>query len=467
MARSRASAALIAVVAFLAVLLAPSAALAQPQSPEPSAWIVVDADSGKVLAAKEPHTARPPASTAKLMTALTAVERLPPGAAVKVSELAAAQPASKINMVAGDEWRFEDALASLMMVSANDAAYAIAEATSGSLDGFAAALTSTAARYGMRDSTFADPAGFDDAASFGGGPRMSAYDIAISARNALAVPQLAFLGALPSLEFVDPQGATRQLTNHNKLLPGKAAGYEGANGLKTGFTRQAGNTLVATATRDGRTLIVVVLNTYDTYGWARHLLDLGFSTGPDEPGTGEQLPDVRVSPFAQREADFVAFTRLATGTDPVVTSPAAFVPDSPLEASPVTTIAATPPSVAAAGGQQESTPSDDNASAAAGEAAGAEESSGGSSLVRNLLVVLLLVLLVLVQLRRRAVKRQRARRLARRRATDKAMRRGALPVVDGRYRNGSRGPSTGSHVRVTPIERHRVPHPPGKRGGPA
>lgn len=466
MTRSRASTALVAVVAFLAVLLAPSAALAQPQSPEPSAWIVVDADTGKVLAAKEPHAARPPASTAKIMTALAAVERLAPGATVKVSELAAAQPASKINMVAGDEWQFEDALASLMMVSANDAAYAIAEATSGSLDGFAAALTSTAARYGMRDSTFADPAGFDDAASFGGGPRMSAFDIAISARNALAVPQLAFLGALPSLEFVDPQGATRQLTNHNKILPGKAAGYEGANGLKTGFTRQAGHTLVATATRDRRTLIVVILNTYDTYGWARHLFDLGFAMGPDKPGTGERLPDVRVSPFAQREADFIAFTRLATGADPVATSPAASTPDSTLEAAPVATIASAPPPTAATGEQQQSTLRD-SASATAGEAAGAEESSGGSSLVRNLLVVLLLVLLVLVQLRRRAVKRQRARRLARRKATDKAMRRGALPVVDGRYRNGSGAPSAGSHVRVTPIERHHVPHPPGRQGGSA
>lgn len=466
MARRRAFAALAAVATFLAVLLPASAAGAQPQSPEPAAWIVVDADSGKVLAARDPHAPRPPASTAKIMTALTAVERLAPGATVKVSELAAAQPASKINMVAGDEWRFEDALASLIMVSANDAAYAIAEATSGSLEGFAAALTSTAARYGMRDSTFADPAGFDDAASFGGGPRMSAFDIAISARNALAVPQLAFLGALSEHEFVDPTGATRYLTNHNKMLPGHSAGYEGANGLKTGFTRQAGHTLVATATRDGRTMIVVVLDTYDTYGWARHLLDLGFSMPRDEPGTGEQLPEVRVSPFAQREADLVAFTRLATGADPVVATTTTAVtlstgstPDSAITGATASTTA--PALQPAGGGEQTVAQGDSGGEAAAGDVGG----GGGSSLLRNVLIVVLLVLLVLVQLRRRAVKRQRARRLARRQTTAKAMRRGGLPVVDGRYRNGSGGPPTGSHVRVTPIERDRVPRAPGNRGG--
>src|SRR3990172_460980 len=261
------------------------------------------------------HPPPPPprASPEKIMPALTAVERLPTDALVPISELAASQPASKMTMLPGEQWPLDQALASLIMVSANDAAYAIAEATSGSLEGFADALTSTADRYGMKDSTLSDPAGFDDAASFRGGPRMSAYDIAIAARNALAVPQLAYLSALPTLDFTDPSGNARNLVNLNKLLPGASAAYAGSTGFKTGYTEQAGHALVATASRDGRTIIAVILNTYDTYGWAWQLLDQGFATPAHDAGTGEKLPGVRVSPYAERLTDQLAFLRLTKG----------------------------------------------------------------------------------------------------------------------------------------------------------
>ena len=159
-----------------------------------------------------------------------------------------------------------------MMSSANDAAYAIAEtAGGGSLAGFQAAMTATGARLGMVDSTFADPAGFDDGGSFAGGPRMSAYDIAVATRNALTLPEITNWASTPTYEFVDPQGGQRSLTNHNKLLPGNSRGYEWATGYKTGYTDNAGHTLVATATRDGRTLIAVVLNTSSCSSWgSRH-----------------------------------------------------------------------------------------------------------------------------------------------------------------------------------------------------
>ena len=121
------------------------------------------------------------------MTALTAVERLAPDTPITVSALAASQPASKISMHEGERWKLADALASLMVVSANDAAYAIAESTSGSVADFAKAETETGRQLGLRDSTFADPAGLDDGNAFRGGPLMSAYDIAITTRNALRV----------------------------------------------------------------------------------------------------------------------------------------------------------------------------------------------------------------------------------------------------------------------------------------
>lgn len=456
MVRSRASAALAALLAALSLLLTVTATpvAAAPASPEPAAWIVVDADTGKVIASKDPHTPLPPASTAKIMTALAAVERLPADALVPISKLAAAQPASKMTMLAGEQWPIGQALASLLMVSANDAAYAIAEATSGSLEGFADALAATADRYGMKDSTLSDPAGFDDATSFRGGPRMSAYDIAVATRNALEVPQLADLCALPTLDFTDPSGNARNLVNHNKLLPGGAAAYPGATGLKTGYTKQAGHTLVATASRDGRTMIAVILNTYDTYGWAWQLLDQGFATAAGDAGTGESLPAVSVSPYAERSADQLAFLRLtkgdaaalATGSTTSVTpgagasGGAAGLTGAALPTTTATTVTATSTS-------SEKPPA---SAGSAGKSSGDKDSNGGSlTSLRNVGIFLLLVLAALFVLRRRAVRRQRERRLARRRATAEMMRRGGLPVVDGRYRTGTRaGPPVQSNVRI-------------------
>jgi D-alanyl-D-alanine carboxypeptidase (penicillin-binding protein 5/6) len=261
------------------------------------AYILVDADTGKVLDAFDEHEALPPASTTKLMTALVATEKLAKEAAFTVSAGAAGQPAMRIGMVAGERWTLDAAMHSLMMVSANDAAYALAEAASGSLAAFADDMTAAAVRYGMVDSRFADPAGFDDASAFGGGSRVSAYDLAIAARNVLAVPDLTGMAATTKYSFDGPDGKSHVLYNHNKLL----ARYAGATGLKTGYTALAGHTFVGTATRDGRTMISVVLNADDTYGIASALMDKGFATPADAPSPGVVLPPVRVQAFRAPE----------------------------------------------------------------------------------------------------------------------------------------------------------------------
>ena len=285
---------LAAVSSVVAVLPMTARAAGAGVVPPAKAWILVDADSGAVLDASGHHQALPPASTTKLMTALVAVEKLPKEAVFTVDDTAAAQPAMRIGMQLGQGWALSPALHSLLMVSANDAAYALAEAASGSLGGFAADMNAAAARYGMRDSVFNDPAGFDDSASFKGGSRVSAYDLAVAARNVLAVPELAAIATLPEYGFQGPSGRQHRLLNHNKLL----RRYPGAIGLKTGYTRQAGHTFVGAARRDGRTMIAVVLDTDDTYGSAAALLDQGFATAQDSPGTGERLPEPRVRPFS-------------------------------------------------------------------------------------------------------------------------------------------------------------------------
>ncbi|HEX5616004.1 MAG TPA: serine hydrolase, partial [Acidimicrobiia bacterium] len=165
----------------------PAGAQTGPQSAEPKAWIVVDADTGEVIAGKNVHDAVPPASTAKIVTALVAMERYAPDAMVTVSARAAGVQASADNPIRlqpGEQWRFADLLAIVMLLSGNDASYAIAEQTAGSVESFADAMNVAARRMGMRDSTFNDPAGFSDATAFDGGPRASAFDLAIATRNA-------------------------------------------------------------------------------------------------------------------------------------------------------------------------------------------------------------------------------------------------------------------------------------------
>ncbi|MFM7224748.1 MAG: D-alanyl-D-alanine carboxypeptidase family protein [Actinomycetota bacterium] len=400
----------------------PSAAPALPEGLPVAASIVVDADTGEIILGDAFHEARPPASTSKLMTALVATERLAPGRNVTVSARAAAVEPNKIGFSEGSRWPLPQMLAALLMVSANDAAYAIGEAAGGgSLEGFARTASETAARLGMTDSTFADPSGLDTPGSFRGGPRMSAYDLAIAARNVLTVPALARWVGMHSYEFTDPDGDPHSFTNTNKLLPGGAAEYPGAIGLKTGFTNRAQHTLVAAATRDGRTLIVVLLGAI-TSGWqeATALLDAGFATRP--VAGAPKLPEPTVSPYAVRLAQrsgFAALGGATAGPTTTVTSP---VPTSFELSSPPSEVRVT--RVRAGDGN-------------------------GPPVLQILLIVVLLLLAAAFVLRRRAVKRQRAARLAARRRRDAAMRSGGLPVVDGRYRPGSRnGPPLDSTVRV-------------------
>src|SRR5688572_28067544 len=125
------------VLVALASTVAVRPASAAPATQEPSAYIVVDAETGNVLVGKDVHQALLTASTVKLLTALVALERLPLESTVPVSARAQSQPASKISMLEGQVWTLKDALHALLMESANDAAFAIAERASGSVEQFA------------------------------------------------------------------------------------------------------------------------------------------------------------------------------------------------------------------------------------------------------------------------------------------------------------------------------------------
>jgi D-alanyl-D-alanine carboxypeptidase len=284
---------LAAVLALLAFGAPPAAAQSVPvpyTPPEPGAWVLVDADTGAVLdgrAAREPTL---PASTIKLFTALVAVQRLPADDPVPISPVAEGMPARKINVKAGQVWDREDLLASMLLVSANDAAVALAERVGGGdLQGWQRVAGSVAAALGLEDAPdLSDPAGLDDEFSNADGSRISPRDMAIVARAVLAEPDLLSIIGAEEIRFVGGDGIPHVVDRRNQLF----ALYEGTLGLKTGLTERAGRCLVAAATRGGRTMVAVLFDAPDMYASARVLLDRGFATPLEAQTTLDHLPEV-------------------------------------------------------------------------------------------------------------------------------------------------------------------------------
>jgi D-alanyl-D-alanine carboxypeptidase len=422
-------------VAGGALFIAPAAASAATL-PAPKADIVADAGTGCVIDGTNVHQSLHTASTAKIMTALTAVERLPLDAPITVDQQSAAVEPNKWGLPVGTSWPLNKMLVPLMMVSANDAAYSIGSTLGhGDFGAFASEANATAKDLGMKDTILNDPAGLDDP-GFQGGPYMSAFDLANATRNALTVPAIAQWAGTHSLTWTDPSGGTQTTVNHNKMLPGGAYAYLGSTGFKTGFTDRAEHTLVSTATRNGRTLIAVILGASDSgYTEAATLLDHGFATPPSSTNCPlGVLPPVKVSLYGTRQADQASFARLggagaaasANNATPPVTSD---VPAQIQTASPPRAATPTHTTIVAA------------------------HSSHGILSLRNVIIVLLLAGAVTFFLRRRAVRKQRARKVARKKQRMAAIRSGGLPVVDGRYRPGLRlGQPIESHVRVRPTD---------------
>ena len=226
----------------------------------------MDADSGRVLYSQNADARMRIASTTKLMTALVAIRYADLNMVCAVGRDAAGVEGSSMYLKAGEKLTLETLLYGLLLSSGNDAAVAIADAVAGDVPGFVALMNETAAELGMTSSSFANPNGLDAEGHYS-----TALDMAKLGRAAAADPTL--------LRIASTQTAAiggRTLTNHNKLLRYRTD----CVGLKTGYTRAAGRTLVSCAERDGQRLIAVTLQ--DGNDWADHsaLFDYGFSAYP-------------------------------------------------------------------------------------------------------------------------------------------------------------------------------------------
>jgi D-alanyl-D-alanine carboxypeptidase (penicillin-binding protein 5/6) len=193
-----------------------------------------------------------------------------------------------VGIEVGVAWPLNEVLQSLLVLSANDAAYAIAQRVSGSLPAFAGVMERSAHQIGMEDSpVFHDPAGLDGTEGYDGGNRVSARDLAIAGRDLLQVPKLARIVTEQQYHFVDPTGVAHWLPSMDETF---LESYTGAVGIKTGYTDKAGDCLMAAATRGGRTMLAVVMNGYNPTATAIDLLNEGFATPASREPAADRLP---------------------------------------------------------------------------------------------------------------------------------------------------------------------------------
>ncbi len=244
-----------------------------------------------MLFGENAHLPLPPASLTKLLTAMIASDWLPPGAVVPISANAATASPDRVGMKTGQRWPLAVALRTLLVFSANDAAYALAERVGGSLGGFAVIMRQAATELGMSGRVvLRDPAGLDGKEGFQGGNLLSAWDVAIAARDLMANPTLASIVILKHYRFTGPDRIVYDLSNRNLYFLDT---YHGVTGIKTGFTGPAGFCVAEEAVRGHRAMLAVVMNGANSYETAADLLNRGFTIPISAEGKDPALPPVR------------------------------------------------------------------------------------------------------------------------------------------------------------------------------
>lgn len=223
------------------------------------AAILMDADTGKILYAKNGYVRMEPASTTKLMTALLSLEHLSPGKAIAYSKTAVEgleSGASSLKLKAGDRLSLDDSLYALMLRSACDVANGLGEAVSGSEAAFAQLMTRRAAALGCKDTQFKNASGLH-----ADGHWTTVYDMALITREAMKNAKLRKIVGTQSYQVKELSGRfSTTVKNGNRLINPKYQVYDSrVLGGKTGYTSKAGNTLATMAKSGGKTLICVVM----------------------------------------------------------------------------------------------------------------------------------------------------------------------------------------------------------------
>lgn len=258
---------------FSVLPFASSNAVAEGLSVSAKAAVLIEADTGRVLFAKNKDMQLPMASTTKILTALITLESDNLDELFVVDEKAIQVEGSSMGLQKGDSASLRTLACGMLLPSGNDAANAAAVRIGGSIAEFAAMMNQRAAAIGMTNSHFVTPSGLDDEQHYS-----TAHDMAKLARVALKNNAFQDICSrnIAKVEFGNPP-YERWLKNHNRLLNE----YKGAIGVKTGFTKKSGRCLVSAAERDGVTLIAVTLNAPND--WQDHTLMFNYGFNDVKP----------------------------------------------------------------------------------------------------------------------------------------------------------------------------------------
>lgn len=231
-------------------------------------WLVANADTGEIYAAKGPHIQRAPASTLKTLTALTLMPQLDPATEVTAKKKAVNTYGSKVGLQRGKTYTIEDLYYALLLPSANDAAIALGQANGG-VKKTVDQMNSVARALGAQNTVAKNTNGLDAP-----GQISTAYDLALIGREAMKIGN--FSEIVQTRKYAFPyKKRTKEIYNNNRLITGS---YKGALGVKTGFTTNAGRTFIGAAERQNVTLIVVAMGIKESSASAAEkLMDWAFA----------------------------------------------------------------------------------------------------------------------------------------------------------------------------------------------
>jgi len=253
----------------LLLLLAPQAWAETNPFPRVAKAYLVEIDGNPVWG-KQTDRQLPQASLTKLMTSLLVMERANPSSVVEVSRAAARETGHRIRLRAGDRLRVEDLLAATLISSANDACHALADHVGGNEENFVRIMNKRAKELGLHDTHFQNACGHDHPDHYSTAADLATLANAVIAKN----PDVFDLVAQSRTSIRDVRGRRAFILKNSNHLIGR---YEGAMGLKTGFTPNAGKCLVAVAERGGKRVLLVLLNAPDRWWDAQDMLDLAFA----------------------------------------------------------------------------------------------------------------------------------------------------------------------------------------------
>jgi D-alanyl-D-alanine carboxypeptidase (penicillin-binding protein 5/6) len=283
-------------------LVLPQGVATAPIKVKDASWVVADGDTGEVLAAQDAHGHYLPASTQKVLTALTLIPKTDPNQLIKPTEHNCVPEGTKVGMTPKLSYRTSDLFKALLMVSANDAAMTLTQ-VGGGYKKTLASMNAEARKLGAADTLAASPNGLDvDLGLNLRTQHTSSYDLVLQFRAGLKIPQFVQYASTVNAKFpalteptVDKKTKKKikskkyamPIYSHIRFLPGESEAYPGFVAGKNGYTNAAGQTFVGAAKRNGKTIIIALMHTESLWGIAKKLFDFGFASAGKTKAVGQ------------------------------------------------------------------------------------------------------------------------------------------------------------------------------------